>query len=233
MTTERPVALVTGASAGIGRAIATNLGATHHVIVGGRDADRVANVVGDLPSAQPWVVDLDDLDGLAGRLPDIDRLDVLVNSAGVAIERPFADLTVDDWESSFRTNVFAVARLTQLVLPALRRAGGLVVLLNSGSGLFSYANGSAYCGTKFALGALGDCLRIEERPNGVRVSSIHPGFVDTPMGRRLIEEMGHSYDPRYFVTPEAVAQAVRLAVDTPASAQLEVVSIRPMVLPGD
>jgi len=109
-------------------------------------------------------------------------------------------------------------------------AGGrrLVVAINSGSGLASSPGGGAYAGSKFALRALTDALREEERPRGVRVSSIHPGRVDTDMQRELVAREGNEYDTQYTITPEMVAATVRTVVDLPPSGTVESLSIRPL-----
>lgn len=223
----RPTALVTGASRGIGRAIALELGRTHHVLVGGRDAEAVDAVVAQLPSAEPYVADLV-ADPSGESLPPLpDRLDVLVHSAGVEDGGTIAETDAATWQHVFEVNVFAVAALTRRALPALRAAEGLVVSINSGSGLASGPGGGVYAGSKFALRALTDALREEERPNGVRVTSIHPGRVDTDMQRALVAREGHEYDAAYTITPEMVASTVRVAVDLPPSGTVESLSVRP------
>src|SRR3954449_5398369 len=223
----RPIALVTGASRGIGAAIATELGRTHHILVGGRDAAAVDAVVATLPSAEPYVADLvADLTGAS--LPPLPaRLDVLVHSAGVEDGGTIEETDAETWRHVFEVNVFAVAALTRRALPALRAARGVVVSINSGSGYASGPGGGVYAGSKFALRALTDALREEERPNGVRVTSIHPGRVDTDMQRALVAREGHQYDPSYTITPEMVAATVRTAVDLPPSGTIETLSIRP------
>jgi NADP-dependent 3-hydroxy acid dehydrogenase YdfG len=228
-----PVALITGASRGIGKAIAEDLGRTHHILVGGRDEAAVATVVASLPSAEPWITDVRDSAALAASFAAVTNVDVLVHSAGIANEKPFDQISRDEWRDSFEVNVFGVAELTTLALPALRRSKGIVVFVNSGSGLTSYAQGALYTATKFALRTLADCLREDERGNGVRVSSIHPGFVDTDMGRRIRDELGHAYDPMSYVPAETIAAGVRVMVDAPPQAQVEMMSIRPtMGLPA-
>jgi NADP-dependent 3-hydroxy acid dehydrogenase YdfG len=219
----RPVALVTGATRGIGRAIALELGRTHHVLVGGRSADAVASVVAALPSAEAFVGDLG-----AGAVPPLpDRLDVLVHNAGVEQGTTVADTPRDVWEQVFATNVFAVAELTRLALPALRAAGGIVVPINSGSGFHSGPGGGVYAASKFALRAFADALREEERANGVRVSSVHPGRTDSDMQRALTEKLGEDYDIAYYLAPEDVAVAVRTVVDLPERGTVESLAIRP------
>lgn len=220
---HRPVALVTGASRGIGRAIAAELGSSHHILVGGRDASSVDAVVAALPSAEPFVADL-----TGDALPPLpDRLDVLVLSAGVEDGDTVAETDDATWRHVFEVNVFSVAALLRRALPALRSAEGLVVAINSGSGLTSGPGGGVYAGSKFALRALTDALREEERPNGVRVTSIHPGRVDTDMQRSLVAREGHDYDSAYTITPEMVAATVRVAVDLPPTGTVESLSVRP------
>lgn len=220
---QLPIALVTGATRGIGHAIAAELGRTHHVLVGGRRADAVAEVVAELPSAEPYLGDL-----AAGEFAPLPRrLDVLVHSAGVEEGNRIADTDRATWERVFATNVFAVAELTRLALPALRAARGIVVTINSGSGFISGPGGGVYGASKFALRALSDALREEERPNGVRVSSVHPGRTDSDMQRALTEKLGEDYDIAYFLQPDDVAAAVRTVVDLPDRGTIETLSIRP------
>jgi NADP-dependent 3-hydroxy acid dehydrogenase YdfG len=224
LVTQPPVALVTGASRGIGRAIAFDLGRTHHVLVGGRDSAAVDEVVALLPSAAPWVGDL-----VAGPVPALpERLDVLVHSAGVEDGGTIEDTPRATWERVFAANVFAVADLTRLALPALRAAQGLVVVINSGAGFTSGPGGAAYAGSKFAARALTDSLREEERANGVRVSSVHPGNVDTDMQRELVDRQGLEYDTTYTLTVEDVAATVRTVVDLPPHGTVEMLSVRPL-----
>jgi NADP-dependent 3-hydroxy acid dehydrogenase YdfG len=224
---RRPIALVTGASRGIGRAIALELGRTHHILAGGRDAEAVRDLVAQLPSAEPFVADLAaDLSGES--LPPLPgRLDVLVHSAGVEDGGTIEETDAETWRRVFEINVFAVAALTRRALPALRAARGIVVAINSGSGLASGAGGGVYAGSKFALRALTDALREEERPHGVRVTSIHPGRVDTDMQRALVAREGHEYDTTYTITPEMVAATVRIAVDLPPSGTVDSLCVRP------
>ncbi|RIX30670.1 SDR family oxidoreductase [Amnibacterium setariae] len=225
---DRPIALVTGASRGIGRAVALDLGRTHHVLVGGRTAAAVAPVVAALPSAEPFVADL-----ATDPLPALpDRLDVLVHSAGVDSSGRVADTDRAEWERVLGVNVVAVADLTRAALPALRAAQGLVVAVNSGAGLTASPGGAVYAASKFALRAFTDALREEERGAGVRVSSVHPGRTDSDMQQEKVAGEGDEYDTRYYLDPASVAAVVRTVVDLPAGGTVETVSVRPTRIRG-
>ncbi|SDD82377.1 SDR family oxidoreductase [Auraticoccus monumenti] len=220
----RPSVLITGGSRGIGLAVAAALADTHHLLVGGRDREQLQTVCDGFPDAEPWPVDLADPGATAEAAAAIDTLDVMVHSAGVEAAGTVEELTREQWRSVLELNVVAVADLTRLLLPALRRASGQVVMINSGSGYFSTAGGGLYAASKFALRALTDALREEERGR-VRVVSIHPGRVDTDMQRRIQGEEG--YQPSDHMRPASVAQAVAMAVRTPPDAVVESLSIRP------
>ena len=232
----RPVALVTGGSRGIGRAVCDALAPTHALLVGGRDEAAVDRVVEELRAkgaqAHPFVVELTDDDSTAAAVealaPSLEGgLDVLVHSAGVARTGTLAELTREDWAHQYDVNVVAVADLTRRLLPALRAAGGAVVAINSGSGHRSGPGGGSYSASKFALRALTDALREEERGR-VRVVSIHPGRVDTDMQVELQSAHGRGYVAEDHLSAASVAEAVRYAVLAPAEAMVEELTIRPV-----
>lgn len=223
----RSQALVTGASRGIGAAVARVLAPGHDVLLGGRDTAALDRLASRLPGSRPWPVDLTDTDALAGAVAGIDRLDVLVHSAGVGLLGTVAGTGADTWRRQFEINVVAVAELTRLLLPALRAARGRVVLLNSGAGLTARAGWASYAASKFALRALADALRAEEAPHGVRVTSVHPGRVDTAMQRDVVAQEGGDHRPEAYLRPESVAEAVLLAVTASEDAALTEIVLRP------
>lgn len=225
--TTRPLALITGASRGIGAAVARSLAGSHDLLLGGRDDSALDVLMRELPSARPWPVELTDADALAAATAGIGRLDALVHSAGVVDLGPLPDTTVDTWRRTMDVNVVAVAELTRLLLPALRAARGRVVLINSGQGRQPSAGWGAYAASKFALRGYAEVLRAEEAANGVRVTSVYPGRTGTEMQRRVRLAEGGEYQPDRYLRPESVAEAVRFAVTAPDDAQLPELVIRP------
>ncbi|MDO5700560.1 MAG: SDR family oxidoreductase [Bowdeniella nasicola] len=224
----RPLALVTGGSRGIGLAIARDLATTHDVLVGGTTPEGVARVVEDLPGARPFVADLTDDGAVAQAVRGIEALDVLVHSAGMVEGGHIAETPAAQWRQVLELNVVAVAELTRLLLPALRAARGQIITINSGSGYRANPGSAVYSASKFALRALTDALREEERGT-VRVTSIHPGRVDTDMQVALQRRAGNqNYDGTRYVRPDSVAATVRLAVDASPEAMIEELQIRPV-----
>jgi NADP-dependent 3-hydroxy acid dehydrogenase YdfG len=230
--TDRPSALITGASRGIGKAIAEALGDTHDLLLGGRDEEALSSLAAELPSARPWPVELTDEQALTAATADIDRLDVLVHSAGISRLGPLTELTAADWRESYEVNVVAVVELTRLLLPALRATAGHVVLLNSGSGINANPRWGAYAASKFALRAYANVLRGEEEPNGLRVTSIHPGRTATDMQRGVREFERGAFEPENYMRPESVAHIVRSAIDTPRDAHVHEIVVRQPVKSG-
>ncbi|MEV6895787.1 SDR family oxidoreductase [Amycolatopsis sp. NPDC051372] len=223
--TDLPLALVTGASRGIGAAVAHQLAPTHRLLLGGRDEAALEKVAAELPGAEPWRVDLTDDASLAAAAAQIERLDVLVHSAGAARLGTIAEGSAEDWRVNYEVNVVAVAELTRLLLPALRAAHGHVVVINSGSGRTARAGWGAYAASKFAARAFADALRDEE-PD-LRVTTVYPGRTDTDMQRAVIAHEGGEYDPARFLRPDSVATAVLTAVSASPEAHLTEVILRP------
>ncbi|OJU39403.1 MAG: short chain dehydrogenase [Microbacterium sp. 69-10] len=229
--TTTSTALVTGATSGIGRAIAAALATTHHVHLIGRNRGALDELAAALPSSDVHVADLADGAQIAGIAGEIDRLDVLVHSGGVLHMGSTEDLDPAQWRESLEVNVLAPVELTRVLLPALRRASGQVILINSGLGHRSIAGSGAYSASKFALRAFADALRQEEAENGVRVTSIHPGRVATPMQEQLRAWEGLPYDGDAWIRPEQVADAVLTAVNLDRNAVIGTLDISPTPRP--
>ncbi|MGW4636092.1 SDR family oxidoreductase [Nocardia sp. NPDC004415] len=218
-------ALITGASRGLGAAIARELAPTHELLLGARSADALKPILTELPNATGWPVTLTDYPAVAEAAARIERLDVLVHNAGIADLGTVAESSVEQWRSTLEVNLIAVAELTRLLLPALRAANGHVVLINSGAGMRAHPGWGSYAASKFGLRAFADALRQEEP--ALRVTSIFPGRIDTDMQRAIVADEGREYRPEEFLRAETVAGAVRVAVDTPRDGHPTEVVLRP------
>lgn len=220
-----PVALITGASRGLGAAIARKLAPTHQLFLGARSVAALERIQTELPNSRALAVELTDHAAVANAVAGIDRLDVLVHNAGLGHRGTLADTDAQQWRDLMEVNVIAAAELTRLLLPALRAARGHVVLINSGSGLRANAGWGPYAASKFALRALAESLRLEEP--GLRVTSIYPGRIDTDMQRGIVEAEQRPYNPDEFMTPSTVADLVRAAIQTPADAHPTQIELKP------
>ena len=227
--------VITGASSGIGEAIARSLAHSEtslHLL--GRSEGRLQEVAqavkdagGDAAIHQVDLAEDDPLEEVAATLSDLGGIDVLVHSAGAISLAPVAETSAEDLDKQYRVNLRAPYLLTQKLLPSLKQAGGHVVFINSGAGLNAKANWSSYAVSKHGLKALADSLRAEVKPDGVRVVSIYPGRVASPMQRRVHEMEGKDYDPEMFVQPRDVAQQVASVLSLPATAEVTDLSVRP------
>ena len=230
------VAVITGASSGIGRAIALALAAHRaSVCLIGRDPDRLASAARGASTKSPRVLvqqaDLgreDEVDRLAHRLhAELVGLDVLVHSAGIFRGGSYAEATAQELELMYGVNVKAPYRLTQALLPLLRSSRGHVVFINSSAGLRAGRTNGLYASTKHALRALADSLRDEVNADGIRVLSVYPGRVATPIQPQLFAAEGKPYDPTQLLQPEDVAAMVIAALSLPHGAEVTDISMRP------
>jgi NADP-dependent 3-hydroxy acid dehydrogenase YdfG len=225
----RPLTLITGAAGGIGSAIVAALSDSalpHDLLLSGRDLPRL-HALADPHGAGVLQLDLSRPETFAEALSGLEGVTNLVHNAGVAELGRVDALSHAAWSRTLAVNLVAPAELTRLLLPQIRAARGSVVFINSGAGLSANPEWSAYAASKFGLRALADALRAEEAPHGVRVTSIYPGRTDTQMQREVIAHEGREYDGSLFITPETVAQAVRLVLDLPRDATIPDLTVRP------
>lgn len=223
--------LVTGAGSGIGEALAERLSERGDELwLLARDAGRASQLRDRFPGARTLVGDLAEprrLSWAFGHQEVPGRLDSLIHVAGVVELGTIADTPVATWQHQLDVNAVAPAELTRLLLPALRVARGHVVFVNSGAGLHAHPQWSAYAASKHGLRALADALRAEERPNGVRVTSVYPGRTATPMQVKVHRQEGKEYDAERWMTADSVATTVLTALDLPRGTHLTDLTVRP------
>jgi NADP-dependent 3-hydroxy acid dehydrogenase YdfG len=216
-------AMITGAAGGLGSAIAEALAPTHTLLLAGRPSDRLDALAARL-GAPTWPLDLADLDSIESAAEVLTDLDVLVHNAGLSIPGRVAESSADEWRTTFEVNVVGTVALTLALLPALRSARGQVIFINSGAGLNASPGLASYSASKFAQRAFADSLRADEPT--LRVTSVHPGRIDTEMQRDLIAYEERDYVPGQFMTPQTVAAVVAHAVATPPDAHVHEIIVR-------
>ena len=180
-TSAAPLALVTGASSGIGAATARHLaGQGYRLLLAARRTDRIRALADEL-GATAVTCDItrpEDVEGLREAVGE--QLDLLVNNAGGAVgQEPLAEADFDAWQTMFQTNVMGTARVTKALLPALEAAAGTVVFVTSTAAEAPYEGGAGYCGAKSAERAMVGSLRLELVDRPVRVCEVSPGMVHT------------------------------------------------------
>ena len=216
--------MITGASGGLGAALADALAPTHTLLLAGRQSSRL-DAVADRFGATTWPIDLADPDAIAAVVEPLVELDVLIHNAGVAYPGRVAESSIEEWRSSMAVNVVGAVALTLELLPALRSAGGHVVFINSGSGIKPSPGLASYSASKFALRGFADALRNDEP--ALRVTSVHPGRIATAMQEDLVAYEGREYDPEQFLSPQTVAQVTADAINAPRDAHIHEVIVRP------
>lgn len=235
------VAVVTGASRGIGKAIALALarqGATLCLV--GRDRGTLLSVAQEAGPADrrhrcyPADLGVDEqVDRLAETLAkDLAAVDILVHAAGVLAWAPFESARPRDFDSQYRTNVRAPYVLTQRLLPQLKAAQGQIVFVNSSAALSARANVGQYAATKHAFKAVADSLREEVNVAGVRVLSLFVGRTATRMQAELHAVEGKAYDPLSLIQPEDVAAVALHAVSLPRTVEVTEIVLRPLRKPA-
>lgn len=229
MTEPPRTALVTGAGSGIGLACAAALAEDgHRVVLVGRRLALLEAAAATMPGALAVAADLATDAGIGAVAEAVSgRLDVLIHAAGAFRYGPLAETPMAAWQALDAVNLHGPFALTARCLPALRRAGGAVVFVNSTAALRGGPNAGAYAAGKSALRAAADVLRQEVGPLGVRVLSIFPGRTDTPMQDEVLAAEGRSADRGTLLAPSDVAAMVSAALRLPRRAEVTDITIRP------
>ena len=233
------VVVVTGASSGVGRAVAVELAAAGaSVALVGRD--RTTLPVNECSAVghgvfRPYVADLEregEIVELASTIErDFGATDVLVHSAGVIISGNVERASSADFDRQYWCNVRGPWILTQRLLPGLIKQAGQVVFLNSSLGLSARAGVSQYAATKHALRAVADSLRDEVNATGMRVLSVYLGQTATPMQARLYRESGRRYRPERLIQPKDVALLIASTLALPRTIEVTDITVRPRAAP--
>jgi NAD(P)-dependent dehydrogenase (short-subunit alcohol dehydrogenase family) len=218
-------ALVTGATSGIGRAIALALARDGaEVLVHGRDAARGAETVEAITAAggrgRFVAADLGDPTDIQRLASEVGEIDILVNNAGVSVFAPTAEFDVDTFDKLFASNVRAPFLLVAAIAPGMAARGkGSIVGVSSMAGAVGLAGGAAYGATKASIEAMTRAWAVEFSPSGVRVNAIAPGpvYTPTPSGPEFIKALGETTPMKRASQPEEIAEVVAFLASPRAS----------------
>jgi NADP-dependent 3-hydroxy acid dehydrogenase YdfG len=234
------VALITGATSGIGQAIAqTFIAAGAHIVAVGRRAERLSllehdatdrgvrclSVVGDVrdPATATTAVEQ--------AIATFGTLDILVNNAGIGRYGPFLDSSLDDYEAMMDTNMRSTYLFTRAAVPQMvTQQAGMILMVASQAGVTGFPNEAIYCATKFAQVGFAEALERELRPQGIRIGVLLPGGVKTEFAigtGRTVDGVAASE----MLEAEDVAAAALLMATMPARGRIMAIHLRPMVEP--
>lgn len=239
---DNQVAIVTGASSGIGEATARTLaeeGAA--VALAARRKDRLESLKSNIESGggQALVVETDvtsreQVRRLVEETVDaFGRVDILINNAGLMPLSYMKNLKEEEWERMVDVNIKGVLYAIGAVLPHMtEQGGGHIVNISSVAGRRVFPGGAVYCGTKFFVRALSQGMRSELGPQGIRVTSIEPGAVDTELTEtitddELMEDMSDLFSGYKILESEDIAEAIRYAVTSPDHVDVEELMVMP------
>lgn len=232
--TSRPVAVITGASSGIGAATARHLAqAGYDLVLGARRLDRLQEVAAPL-GARAITLDVADTESVRAFCEQVPAAHVLINNAGGAVGlAPIAEARDDHWETMWQSNVLGVMRMTRALLPKLEASGqGHIVVVSSVAALEVYPEGGGYTAAKHAARALAETLRRELLGKPVRVTDVAPGLVETEFSLvRFGGDAERAKTPYQGMTPltaDDVADAITWAVTRPAHVNIDQLVIKPL-----
>jgi len=226
-------ALITGASSGIGKATALAFAAVGiNLALVSRESENLEAVAIAAREfgvkAEAYPLDLAKIEqvqsGISAIASQFGPVDILVNSAGMGYTGSLTETPLTDWQSVLDLNLTSVWQCILGILPGMRdRRSGIIINVSSIAGSQTFPNWGAYCVSKFGLMALSKTLAAEERDRGIRVTVVCPGSVNTPMWDT--QSVQADFDRTAMLTPEIVAQSILHAVQLPASAVIEEITI--------
>jgi len=232
---------ITGATAGFGEAIARKLANNNHrLVITGRREERLKKLSTELAvktEVFPLAFDVRDKDAVKSAVeslpPDWQKVDVLVNNAGLALGKSLFDgAAIEDWDQMIDTNVKGLLYMTKALLPMLKGSGrGHIVNIGSIAGREVYPGGNVYCASKHAVDALSKAMRIDLLSSGIKVSQVRPGLADTEFSivryKGDVDQAKRVYQGYRALLAEDIANAVDFVLDQPEHVCINDLEITP------
>lgn len=234
MNLRNKVAIVTGASQGIGESIAFSLAKEGaQLVLIGRNAEKLEKVAFECErlggKAKILPFDLTQIENIPNLVKDIlaafSTVHIIVNNAGTYVNGNPYESDTKDWDYALDLNFRSVYHLTNRILPSISADGGAIINISSIAGLMTYKGGEIYTATKYALRAYSNCLFDSVREKGIKVTCLFPGFVNTELGRE------DKIIPEKMIQPNDIASAVLWALKLPATACPTEITVRPQYSP--
>jgi len=233
MPSDSKIALVTGASSGIGAATVRELAAAGVATISAARRLERCQALADEVGGRALRLDVSDADSVAALAGELSDLDIVVHSAGGARGlEPIAEADEDNWRQMWESNVAGVMRVTKALLPALRRSDAAhIVIVGSVAGIEAYEGGGGYTAAKHAVRAIAQTLRLELLRDAIRVTEVAPGLVETEFS--LVRFEGDAeraagvYEGIEALSAEDVAEAIAFCVTRPAHVDIDYLAIKP------
>ena len=231
MPKTKKIALITGASSGIGAAISRSLCEKgYYCILAARSEDKLEKLAQSLHSdgfdCSALIVDVGNessVDALFAASTKIGHVSLVINNAGLGIFSKIEESTVEDWDAQINVNLRGSFLVSRKYIPAMQKQKmGILVFMNSVAGNFGYPHSAAYVASKFGLRGLSDSLRNELRKDNIKVISVHPGAIDTAFW----DDISADFPREEMLSPEMIADSVVHAIEAPGATVVENLTIR-------
>ena len=227
---NKPIAIITGASSGIGRNLSIKLSDKYFIYLISRNknnlqktADTIYNKKNDCQIIQADISEEESIESIYSQIDNKNNIELLINNAGVAVFNDISNLSIDDWNSQLNINLTGSFLMTKMIVDDMKsKKNGTIVFINSVAGLQYYKNSTAYVASKYGLRGFSASLREELREFNIKVISVHPGAIDTSLWDNM-----HMDDSRKeMMDVNDVGDIIINAIDSPNNCVTEEITIR-------
>jgi len=227
---NKPIAIITGASTGIGRSLSIKLSKRYFIYLISRNKNKLQEtneIINNLNNECKIIVaDIskkESIDIIYSQIENKENIELVINNAGIAIFNNITDLSIEDWDQQINTNLRGSFLITKMIINDLKsKKSGKIVFINSIAGLKPYKDSTAYIASKYGLRGFSAALRSELREYNIQVISIHPGAIDTPLWDNIVED-----DIRKeMMSVENVSDIIINAINSPSNCTTEEIIIR-------